>query len=140
MASCSNHVLHESFERRQAGVRLNRPSAKQRYYRVYNPIPRSQPHRRCGCRAKIRQSISLLEGPRVIPGNEFHMPVCAIPKSYTHITGIVSSKKAIGAAEFKSGLECDFYLDFDPEVERFEIQPVRIWWEDSVDKRRRLNS
>lgn len=67
------------------------------------------------------------------------MPVRAIPKSYTHITGIVSSKKAVGEAGFESGLERDYFwlLDFDPEVERFEVQPVQIWWEDSVDKRHR---
>lgn len=65
------------------------------------------------------------------------MSVRKIPKSYTHVTGIVSSPKAIGDAEIESLLEWAFYrkLAFDPLVKNFEVQPCHFFWLDSLGKR-----
>lgn len=56
------------------------------------------------------------------------MPVRKIPKNYLGVTGGFSSGKNGRALGFESLLEKDFMilLEFDPEVERFEEQPVRI--------------
>lgn len=60
------------------------------------------------------------------------MPVRKIPKNYRNLTGIVASSKSVGAAQFESTLERDFLalLEFSPEVEQFEVQPVVIKWYD----------
>jgi len=60
------------------------------------------------------------------------MPVRKIPKNYRNVTGIAASGKAVGAAQFESTLERDFLarLEFSSEVERFEVQPVKIEWRD----------
>lgn len=56
------------------------------------------------------------------------MPVRKIPKNYLGVTGGFSSGKNGCALGFESLLEKDYMilLEFDPEVERFEEQPVRI--------------
>lgn len=56
------------------------------------------------------------------------MPVRKIPKNYAGVTGSYSSRKNADMAGFESLLERDYFLllDFDPAVESFEPQPVRI--------------
>lgn len=56
------------------------------------------------------------------------MPVRKIPKNYLGVTGSFSSKKNGRALGFESLLERDYMilLEFDPDVESFEEQPVRI--------------
>lgn len=66
------------------------------------------------------------------------MPARKVPKNYRNVTGIVASSKAEGAAEFESTLERDFLtlLEFSPDVERFEVQPVTLGWHDGTQDRR----
>jgi len=66
------------------------------------------------------------------------MPVRKIPKSYRNVTGVAAHRKAVGPAQFESTLERDFLtlLEFDPHVERFEVQPVTIEWKDANGKSR----
>ena len=56
------------------------------------------------------------------------MPVRSIPKNHVSVTGRHSTDKSIGDADFESPLENDYLilLDFDPDVERYEVQPVRV--------------
>lgn len=56
------------------------------------------------------------------------MPVRRIPKNHIHVTGRHASAKAQGHADFESPLEWEYLilLDFDPRVERYEVQPVRV--------------
>lgn len=56
------------------------------------------------------------------------MPVRKIPKNYLFVTGGYSSQKNKVMDSFESLLEKDYLmlLDFDGEVESFEVQPVRI--------------
>lgn len=56
------------------------------------------------------------------------MPVRNIPKSHISVTGRHATDKSIGNADFESPLENDYLilLDFDPLVERYEVQPVRV--------------
>jgi len=58
------------------------------------------------------------------------MPVRKIPKNYRNVTGVAASGKAVGSAQFESTLERDFLalLDFSQEVERYEVQPIKIEW------------
>ncbi|MGV0962451.1 MAG: TnsA endonuclease N-terminal domain-containing protein [Polynucleobacter sp.] len=67
------------------------------------------------------------------------MPVRKIPKNYRNVTGVHASEKSIGEAQFESTLERDFLtlLEFHPDVERFEVQPKVIHWEDSSGKQRK---
>lgn len=60
------------------------------------------------------------------------MPIRKVPKNYRNVTGVAASNKAVGAAQFESTLERDFLalLEFSPEVERFEVQPIKIEWRD----------
>ena len=62
------------------------------------------------------------------------MPIRKIPKNYRNVTGVAASRKAIGSAEFESTLERDFIalLEFSPEVERFEVQPLKIVWREEL--------
>jgi len=64
------------------------------------------------------------------------MPVRKIPKNFRNVTGVATSGKSVGPAEFESTLERDFLmlLDCSPEVARYEIQPVRIEWSDGTSK------
>lgn len=66
------------------------------------------------------------------------MPIRKIPKNYRNVTGVAASGKAIGSAQFESTLERDFLtlLEFSPEVERFEVQPVRVEWRDEQGQKR----
>lgn len=66
------------------------------------------------------------------------MPIRKIPKNYRNVTGVAASSKAVGAAQFESTLERDFLtlLEFSPEVERFEVQPLKIEWRDDQGGRR----
>jgi hypothetical protein len=56
------------------------------------------------------------------------MPVRKIPKNYLFVTGAYSSRKSEVMDQFESLLEKDYLLvlDFDDEVESFEVQPVRV--------------
>lgn len=58
------------------------------------------------------------------------MPVRKIPKNFRNVTGIAAHLKAAGPAGFESTLERDFLtlLEFSPEVEGFEVQPVMVEW------------
>jgi len=60
------------------------------------------------------------------------MPIRKVPKNYRNVTGVAASSKALGAAQFESTLERDFLalLEFSPEVDRFEVQPLKIEWRD----------
>ena len=66
------------------------------------------------------------------------MPVRKIPKNYRNVTGIAAHRKAEGGASFESTLERDFIalLEFDPAVERFEVQPVKLDWSDHQGRAR----
>lgn len=61
------------------------------------------------------------------------MPVRKVPKNYRNVTGLAAADKAVGAAQFESTLERDFLalLEFSPEVERFEVQPLKVEWRDA---------
>ncbi len=67
------------------------------------------------------------------------MPARKIKASYMTSTGYVASTKSKGAAAFESTLERDFLtlLEFSPEVESFEVQPVTISWVDTAGKSRK---
>jgi hypothetical protein len=56
------------------------------------------------------------------------MPVRKIPKNYLGVTGAFSGHKNARMSEFESLLEKEYLLllDFDREVESFEVQPVRV--------------
>lgn len=56
------------------------------------------------------------------------MPVRKIPKNHVFVTGRHATSKSEGLADFESLLENDYLilLDFDPLVERYEVQPVRV--------------
>lgn len=67
------------------------------------------------------------------------MSVRKIPKNYRNVTGLGSHKKANGCASFESTLERDYLtlLEFSPEVDAFEIQPVAVEWVDDLGLSRR---
>jgi len=67
------------------------------------------------------------------------MPVRQIPKNYRSLTGMVANSRTQSLSAFESSLERDFLLllDFDPEVETFEVQPVRIEYRDGHGQRHR---
>ncbi|MBX3656289.1 MAG: TnsA endonuclease N-terminal domain-containing protein [Ramlibacter sp.] len=56
------------------------------------------------------------------------MPARKIPKNYLFVTGAYSSRKNGAMDSFESLLEKDYLLllDFDAEVDSYEVQPVRI--------------
>jgi len=62
-----------------------------------------------------------------------------IPKNYRNVTGRLASSKNRCLIGFESTLEKDFYLllEFDPQVETFEEQPVTITYDDATGMRRR---
>lgn len=66
------------------------------------------------------------------------MPIRKIPRNYRNVTGVAASGKAIGSAQFESTLERDFLsiLEFSPEIARFEVQPVKIEWQDTQSRLR----
>lgn len=62
----------------------------------------------------------------------------SIPKNYSNVTGIAAHAKAHGGAGFESTLERDFLtlLEFSPDVDWFEVQPVAVEWaEEGKDRR-----
>jgi len=65
------------------------------------------------------------------------MPVRTIPKNYRSLTGLVPNTRTQSMTAFESSLERDFLLllDFDPDVECFEEQPVKIIYHDAQGKR-----
>jgi len=69
----------------------------------------------------------------------FNMSARKIPKNYRNVTGIAANIKSVGAAAFESTLERDFLslIEFSPEVESIEVQPVTINWIDAAGKNRR---
>src|SRR6266705_6209787 len=66
------------------------------------------------------------------------MPVRTIPKNYRNLTGLVPNIRTSRMTAFESTLERDFLLllDFDPDVEFFEEQPVKIIYHDAHGQRR----
>jgi hypothetical protein len=66
------------------------------------------------------------------------MPVRKIPRSHRNVTGVLAAAKADGQAQFESTLERDFLalLEFAPDVQAFEVQPVEIYWKDGDQQRR----
>jgi TnsA-like endonuclease N terminal len=62
-----------------------------------------------------------------------------IPKNSRNVTGRLASRKHRCLIGFESTLEKDCYLllEFDPQVERFEEQPVIITYDDATGKRHR---
>ena len=66
------------------------------------------------------------------------MPVRIIPKNYRSLTGLVSNTRTRSMAAFESSLERDFLvlLDFDPDVEFYEEQPLTITYADACGRRR----
>jgi hypothetical protein len=61
------------------------------------------------------------------------MPVRRIPKNYRSLTGLVPNSRTQSMTAFESSLERDFLqlLDFDPDVEFYEEQPVKITYPDA---------
>jgi hypothetical protein len=66
------------------------------------------------------------------------MPVRKVPKNSRSLTGLVPNTRTSSMAAFESSLERDFLLllDFDPDVEFYEEQPVRIVYYDDTGRRR----
>lgn len=66
------------------------------------------------------------------------MPVRTVPKNYRSLTGLVPNTRTQSMTAFESSLERDFLLllDFDPDVEWFEEQPVKITYHDESGRRR----
>lgn len=64
------------------------------------------------------------------------MPIRKIPKNYSNVTGIAAHSKSEGQAMFESTLERDFLmlLEFDNNVERFEVQPIKLEWQNDLGK------
>lgn len=65
------------------------------------------------------------------------MPVRKIPKNYRNLTGIVATKKS-EAGFFESTLERDFLslLEFDPDVLSFDVQPIKVDFQNAEGKNR----
>ena len=67
------------------------------------------------------------------------MPVRIVPKNYrNHLTGLVPNSRTQAMTAFESTLERDFLLllDFDPDVEFYEEQPLKITYHDEAGQRR----
>lgn len=66
------------------------------------------------------------------------MPVRTVPKNYRSLTGLVPNTRTQSMTAFESSLERDFLLllDFHPDVEFFEEQPVKIVYHDANGRRR----
>lgn len=66
------------------------------------------------------------------------MPVRQIPRSHRSITGVIAATKARGPAASESSLERDLLLvlEFSALVARYEVQPVRIAYQDGTGCRR----
>jgi hypothetical protein len=66
------------------------------------------------------------------------MPVRTVPKNYRSLTGLVPNTRTQSMTAFESSLEREFLLllDFDPDVEFYEEQPVKITYHDDSGRRR----
>src|SRR5438093_12942283 len=66
------------------------------------------------------------------------MPVRIVPKNYRNLTGLVPNSRTQAMTAFESTLERDFLLllDFDPDVEFYEEQPLKITYPDEAGQRR----
>lgn len=66
------------------------------------------------------------------------MPVRRIPPSYRSITGRLAGLKSVGPAHYESALERDFLitLEADPDVLSYEIQPLRLSYQDAQGRAR----
>ncbi|MFA6412378.1 MAG: TnsA endonuclease N-terminal domain-containing protein [Syntrophales bacterium] len=67
------------------------------------------------------------------------MTVRKIPKNYRSVTGFIPSRKKLGKlVPFESTLERDLLeiLEFDLNVDMYDVQPVRITYYDSYGKKR----
>ena len=66
------------------------------------------------------------------------MPVRIVPKNFRSLTGLVSNTRTQSMTAFESSLERDFLLllDFDPDVEFYEEQPLTITYADDRGRRR----
>lgn len=64
------------------------------------------------------------------------MPVRKIKKSYRSVTGVMTSRKTGRMIASESTLERDLFilLEFDPAIEKFEEQPLRITYDGSDGK------
>jgi len=69
----------------------------------------------------------------------FNMSARRIPKNYRNVTGIAAHRKSKDIAAFESTLERDFLslIEFSPDVESFEVQPVTIEWRNKAGSTRR---
>src|SRR3989442_12552544 len=65
------------------------------------------------------------------------MPARIVPKNYRNLTGLDYNSRTAAMAAFESSLERDLLLllDFDPDVESFEEQPVKITYYDDYGRR-----
>jgi len=61
-----------------------------------------------------------------------------VPKNYHSLTGLIPNTRTQSMTAFESSLERDFLLllDFDPDVEFYEEQPVKITYHDESGRRR----
>jgi hypothetical protein len=66
------------------------------------------------------------------------MPVRRVSKNSRSLTGLVPNTRTSSMTAFESSLERDFLLllDFDPDVEFYEEQPVQIVYYDDTGRRR----
>lgn len=66
------------------------------------------------------------------------MPVRKIPRSYRAVTGATASVKVGRAVASESTLECDVFtlLEFDPDVDRYEEQPLTVLYRDADGRAR----
>lgn len=66
------------------------------------------------------------------------MPIRIVPKNYRNLTGLLPNSRTQSMTAFESSLERDFFLlvDFDPDVEWYEEQPVKITYPDVRGRRR----
>jgi hypothetical protein len=64
------------------------------------------------------------------------MPARIVPKNYRNLTGLVYNSRTSTMTAFESSLERDFLLllDFDPNVECFEEQPIKILYQDDTSR------
>src|SRR5438093_11976708 len=74
---------------------------------------------------------------RLISNGVCPMPTRIVPKNYRNLTGLVHNSRTSTMTAFESSLERDLLLllDFDPDVESFEEQPVKITYYDDHGRR-----
>src|SRR5438093_13525364 len=74
---------------------------------------------------------------RLISNGVCPMPTRIVPKNYRNLTGLVHNSRTSTMTAFESSLERDLLLllDFDPDVESFEEQPVKIKYHEDHGRR-----